>query len=465
MSLRHSDIVIDENNPFANCKLERKKYADVLTQIVKAYDTGFVLAINNKWGTGKTTFVKMWQATLELQKYKAIYFNAWENDFEDNALTALMGELKLLISHDLKEDFKILLNKGAILSKHILPTLVKAIVAKHFDLKELQDFSEKATEGLTTMLEEDISLYIKKKKSIGEFKAELEKFIKKNNDGKPLIFIIDELDRCRPNYAVQILEQIKHFFSVKNIIFILSIDKEQLGNAIKGVYGNDRIDSEEYLKRFIDIEYSIPEPSTELFCRYLYNYFDFGSFFSTQNRLNIYETREDENLFIEMSIFLFKISKTSLRQQEKIYSHARVALKSFTENGYVFPQIFFILIFIKVNHKEFYSKIADKKLKLTELQSELQKWLITNNIEEDLYQQTIIEAYLLIFYKNYITTYYFKPKIYEGNGDKKEWIINSVFDNTQHNFRTFVDALDHRRSGPGLEYLLHKIELLDNLKD
>ncbi len=59
MQIKHNDLIINQEAPFANCKLDREKYAHVLTSIVNNYADGFVLAINNEWGTGKTTFVKM----------------------------------------------------------------------------------------------------------------------------------------------------------------------------------------------------------------------------------------------------------------------------------------------------------------------------------------------------------------------------------------------------------------------
>lgn len=88
MNIKHNDIKIDSEYPFINCKLGREKYANVLTSIVANYGDGFVLALNNKWGAGKTTFVKMWEQMLINKEYQTIYFNAWENDFEDNPLTA-----------------------------------------------------------------------------------------------------------------------------------------------------------------------------------------------------------------------------------------------------------------------------------------------------------------------------------------------------------------------------------------
>lgn len=78
--MKHQDIHIEKKDPFANCKLDRGKYAHILSTVVNSDATGFVLAINGKWGTGKTTFVKMWKQLLENNGHKTIYFNAWEND-------------------------------------------------------------------------------------------------------------------------------------------------------------------------------------------------------------------------------------------------------------------------------------------------------------------------------------------------------------------------------------------------
>ena len=81
MKYRHSDLSVPTDNPFVNCRLNRKPNAEILTQNCKNYADGFVLSVNGAWGTGKSTFVKMWAAYLKQQNIKSIYFNAWENDF------------------------------------------------------------------------------------------------------------------------------------------------------------------------------------------------------------------------------------------------------------------------------------------------------------------------------------------------------------------------------------------------
>ena len=261
MSVKHQEFEIICDNPFGNCKLNRKPYALILTSLIESYPQGFVLAINNKWGTGKTTFIKMWDQHLINNSYQTIYFNAWENDFESNPLTAIMGELKSLKNNNNEKQFVSAVQKAAKISKHLVPTLVKAVAEKYIDTETITEAFSDVSKGIVDIFEKDVDDYSKRKKSIQEFKTELSSFIAKTSNSKPVVFIIDELDRCRPNYAVSILEQIKHFFSVPNIVFVLSIDKVQLGNAICGVYGSDKIDAEEYLKRFIDIEYSIPNNS------------------------------------------------------------------------------------------------------------------------------------------------------------------------------------------------------------
>jgi hypothetical protein len=78
-----------------------------------------------------------------------------------------------------------------------------------------------------------------------------------SKDKKKLIFIIDELDRCRPSFAVETIEKIKHLFSVTGIIWVLVMNKDQLEESIRHVYGT--IDAKKYLSKFIDIESSLPK--------------------------------------------------------------------------------------------------------------------------------------------------------------------------------------------------------------
>jgi uncharacterized protein YeeX (DUF496 family) len=357
MTLKSRDIEIFEDKPFENCKLDREQYAEVLTAIVQNYDDGFVLAVDNKWGEGKTTFIKMWKRYLELQKFKTIYFNAWEHDFGNDALTAILSELKSL---DLgrSDKSKELIRKGVKVGKNLIPILVSALANKYIDIKEIKESINAINDGLIDIFEEEINDYASKKAGLEEFRTELSKFLKDLKQ-RPLIFFVDELDRCNPKYAVEVLEIIKHFFSVDGIVFILSIDKEQLCHSINGYYGSDNIDSNEYLRRFIDIEYSIPSPSVDDYCNILFFKYGFNKLYSG----NFSPTNETIVSTISETL---SIHKPSLRVLEKFFIHLKLVSSSINLN---YDQIDLLLIinYLRFFHKNTFDKIVAAKITYEEL--------------------------------------------------------------------------------------------------
>ena len=337
------DVDIKTGHAFDGCKLNRKKYAEILTQIVSQYNQGCVLAINGEWGTGKTTFVKMWKQYLEDDKFHTLYFNAWENDFISDPLIGFIGEFKEL-NIDNKLDTE--LNNVTTNASKIAFFLFKGYI----NLKTGSDVA-KTFKECTDLLSKEFENYEDQKNSIEGFRTALEAFIKGCKTRKPIIFFVDELDRCSPSYAVKVLERIKHLFSIPNIVFVLSVDKKQLCNAIKGYYGSESLDAENYLKRFIDIEYNLPEPSYEDFCNYLYDKFEIGTYINNLEYGNNYKS---------FSIKLFQHNKLSLRQMEKIYSHVSLAI-SCNKKLRCDSLLFLFFVFIKVCHSETYISFEQKK--------------------------------------------------------------------------------------------------------
>lgn len=412
MKIKHHEIEISKETPFANCKLEREPNARVLTEIVNTYADGFVLAINNEWGAGKTTFVKMWQQQLINQGFQTIYFNAWENDFDSNPLVAIMSELETLNTVKNKKNFKSVMEKGAVLIKNIAPAILKALADRYIDSKVISDAIENTTKASAEILEEEIKEYSIKKKTIIEFRQELENFLKQGDNTKPLIFIVDELDRCRPNYSVEVLEQIKHFFSVSGIVFVLSIDKKHLGSAIKGYYGSELIDSNEYLRRFIDLEYSIPIPQTNLFVEYLYEYYGFNDFFSSVERSKFNEFINDNKILMSIANILFTKTNATLRQQEKVFALSRLVLCSFQSNQYTFPHLLFILVYIKTMLNDVFLKIEKNDFSIQELSDLFYDTIYTEKNDFKGLNLIFIESLLLWFYNN-DSNYKFKTKLLE----------------------------------------------------
>lgn len=466
MKIKHHELEIQPDTPFANCKLERQQYAEVLTEIVELYSDGFVLAINNEWGTGKTTFVKMWQQHLKNNDFKTVYFNAWENDFDNNPLVAIMSELKPLINSKNKAVFKSVISKGAVLAKNVAPAVIKAIAKKYIDVDEVLDAIENTTKGVTEIFEEEIKEYTNKKKSIVDFRKELEKFIKETDSSKPLIFIIDELDRCRPDYAVDVLEQMKHFFSVPGIVFVLSIDKNHLASSVRGYYGSENINTDEYLRRFIDLEYSIPLPSNKAFCNYLYKYYAFDEFFSSDVRNKDTRFNDEGYLFLKMAEILFNKSNATLRQQEKIFAHGRLILRTFNADRYTFSYLLFILMYIKNLNNKLYRKIENQSLTLQEL-SDAFADLVPPAEDRDL-NFIYIQALFIIFYNKSFDYNKRKELIVVDNEGNKSLIITSKLENGKEHSKLlqYIENNQNDRiyDNTPLNYLLDKINLTETLK-
>jgi len=466
MKIKHDDIIIDPNDPFANCVLGRKKYANILTSVISAYSDGFVLAINNEWGTGKTTFIKMWEQQLKGQGFQTLYFNAWENDFELDPLVALMAEFKSLKPTS-KKEFKSVLEKGAVLTKNILPHLIKAIASKYVDTEILSEAIGDTTKGATQILEGSIKDFVSKKEGLKEFRKSLTEYVELTKGDKPIVFIIDELDRCRPNYAVELLEQVKHFFTVPGIVFVLSIDKKQLGHAVQGLYGSEHINADGYLRRFIDIEYSIPQPDAKLFCKYLYEYFQFDTFFNLDIRKRHQELREDGRQFVEMSWMLFEKANLSLRQQEKVFSHARLGLTIFGENEYVFPLLYFVLVFLRISNHEFYSKMKLKEYTLDELLKEFREKLPKNISEYEIRWFIHLEASLVYMYNIYTAEHPRKLVVKDKDTGLDRPVVRSYFDNSENKnaFISFLQSFESSwHSSVGLDHLFNRIDLLNEVK-
>lgn len=366
MKFKHSDIDIPSDDPFKNCRLNRKEDADILSQIVQKYAEGFVLSINGEWGTGKSTFVKMWKADLELQGIKSIYFNAWENDFISDPMVALLGELHKITTSTTQDLFSTILQTGSLIATKAIPSLLKC-ATKQFFGGDLGEIAKEISAAGSEVFQKEVLEYDQKQEKLISFRKILSDFIQKSNLDHPLIFIVDELDRCRPDYAVEVLERIKHFFSIKGIVFVLSIDKEQLCNSIRGHYGSDRINAEEYLRRFIDVEYQLPQPDINSYCKYLYEYFGFKDFFENKERTRYAAFNNEKDNFLKTAIEIVTAQNYSLRQIEKLFVHFRLVLCSCPSNYYVFPALTFMLICIRTISPKNFREITKQQLSLNEL--------------------------------------------------------------------------------------------------
>ena len=264
-------------NPWGDDLLSRKDLADNLTNLVKDLeDPSLSICIDGAWGTGKTFFLERWKHHLEKEGFPSpIYFNAWEDDFIENPLISILGQLN---SHFKQRniDAKGLLEASTAyssLAAYDLAIAGKGVLKKvtGVDLGEMTKDPEEAW-GRTN----PISAYLALDQERRVLKEELRKLSQKafnradsQRNPKPIVFIIDELDRCRPTFAIELLERVKHIFNqVPGIIFVFGLNRTELVKSVQSVYGD--IDADIYLRRFFDHRFTLPTPSIEEYSKSLF---------------------------------------------------------------------------------------------------------------------------------------------------------------------------------------------------
>ena len=363
-----SDLDILPEDPWENDVLDREEEAENLTNLISSISQPFVLSINSPWGTGKTTFVKMWHQDLINKEYPCIYFSAWESDFEKDPLVALLGELEASITTlvkdvDDKNRKKKLGEKLEDIIKKAAPFIAKGLVKKFTSSDEASEFTEKYVKNL-------IGTYEEQKNSLDEIRDTLKELVDILNEGRddklPLIFFIDELDRCRPTYAIELLERVKHLFNVPGIVFVLSIDIDQLSQSVKTIYGTG-MNANGYLRRFFDLGYNLKEPDPEKFCNLLIKKFDFAK--NQKNRLAISFKDEIELVsdIQETAQRLIRLFNPSLRVIIHLFERLNIVVSTTSVEKPLFIPYLIFLLMLKSVENELYVNFNQRRTEQFEL--------------------------------------------------------------------------------------------------
>ena len=328
-------IEIPACDPFKNDLLKRKEPIQVFTEYVGSIEGGGVMAIDAPWGRGKTTFLRMWGQHLRNEGFHVAVFNAWETDFSGEPLVALSSELSEAIESE---------SAGQIDVKRFV-NLAKQIVSHplmRIGISLLPHIGPAAAEAVDNLASKDsddrLSGYKNAKNIIREFKVALDGVASKLadlTDGKPMIVVIDELDRCRPSYAIELLEVAKHLFNVNGVVFVLALDRRQLAHSVRVLYGGE-FGAEEYLKRFFDADYHLPDPELGPFIESVMESTGVSGYAESHNipavKTMVFELLGNSDLSlrtIEQAIHRLGLILTASSEQGKSFVHMITALLVF----------------------------------------------------------------------------------------------------------------------------------------
>ena len=226
-----------------------------------------VISLNAEFGMGKSFFLDKFKEFLTTKDKKCLKINSWESDFYKNPLIAILCELIDFfeevekhgsITKQFKEILKIASKLFFSLADQVIEDATNVSVTK-----AVKDAIPKPSKDLLIL-----ENFRSQKNILKELKKVFNEYLKDNQ----LIILVDELDRTRPEYAVEFLKALKHFFDIKNLIFVLAVNKKQLKASVQCLYGD--INFDEYYRKFSSQTISLPYLEENLknyiFHRYLF---------------------------------------------------------------------------------------------------------------------------------------------------------------------------------------------------
>jgi KAP family P-loop domain len=310
-----TDMTESVEEIWAGDLLGRQAEADLLIAYIESLagqpqfredSKAFTIAVDAGYGEGKTWFLKRLAKQLALN-HPVAFVDAWQDDLADEPLTALVATLKKALAEHfpqqaaLKSKFNAVIeNSGSILKiagVGALKRLASAAITKEgaeaveLVLSEASETIKSATSdsvkdgaGQTIdemalaidrnssadLMKDRIADFEAGQKAIRDLKASLEDVVSSLDRSKiqpPIVIVIDELDRCRPTYAVKLLEEIKHLFDVPGLVFLFGMHRGQLAHSVRSAYGSD-FDGHAYLGRFVNRHYRLAQPSLVEFIRH-----------------------------------------------------------------------------------------------------------------------------------------------------------------------------------------------------
>ena len=248
--------------------LDRQEFVDQILTIVEALSDNrknACFAINGRWGSGKSFVLEMFEEQAqeigregqELPRYLIFHYNCWEYDYYDEPLVAVVAS----ILDQIDEKVRFLSNDTRTKLMAIIKEVGKGLLKKGteviedktgIDLKNVVEIAQKGAEESKSAVQESHKYdhYSVFKKNLKKLQDEIASLA----EDQTVVFVVDELDRCLPEYTIKVLERLHHLTDgIPNVQVILSMDMSQLEHVVKQFFGQ-QTEAKQYLEKFIDFE-------------------------------------------------------------------------------------------------------------------------------------------------------------------------------------------------------------------
>jgi len=246
-------LTFDERDEFS-----RKPIAEKVISLLQSDIDVSPMVIDGGWGTGKTEFChKLINLMRVNETHHLIYIDAFKADHADEPLMTVLAEvIKVLPDEDSKQSF---MKKALPALRYGFKASAKAAVSHVLkqDFADVADDFDKAIQktadkAIDATVESVLKEHVKAEQNLKSLQTALAEIAAE----KPIILFVDELDRCRPNFAVDMLEIIKHAFDVEGVSFVLITNTQQLKASVNHCYGH-AVDAQRYLDKFVKFRFEL----------------------------------------------------------------------------------------------------------------------------------------------------------------------------------------------------------------
>ena len=331
--LKPDELHVSPGRPYAEDLLGREPFGDGLTRLVDYGGGTGVVLIDAGWGNGKTTFLRMWIQKARNDGKVVAALNAWDGDYRDNPLECIAENLASELQREVpRSRIHRLRNRlhqfGSFLwgpiQRYLPAGLTAATPADGGAAWTVAIAIGQLIHSLRNVKSADPG-DVRRLESVRVRLRRAAATVRRSRTGQSrgrFVVVIDELDRCRPDYAVRFLEIVKHVFEVEHITFVLAANSTELAHAMRGVYG-DEFDGESYLERFFDIRLHLPEGTRERFVTRVVND---ASFLQQSEGDRLVDELGDLFTAEEVVAYMLRHSALSLREIHKTLKHIQVLL-------------------------------------------------------------------------------------------------------------------------------------------
>jgi len=252
--------------------LNRQPYIDqirtVLDTLAKS-QSSCTFALDGEWGSGKTFVLNMLEEQIK-NEYLVIRYNAWENDFYEEPLIAILYTFanKLNERNTIRNTAKGTLKYIGKRVGNKLLEIIGEIAENRTGINAVKVVKNAVNIVKAANEQEAINVDFNPQANIKEIEDKISKELNRLSQKTTIVVLVDELDRCLPEYSITVLERLHHIFNnVNNTQVLLSLSVEQLSNTVAKLFEfeetSKKIKVDSYFKKFFSFKIFLNEGNSD----------------------------------------------------------------------------------------------------------------------------------------------------------------------------------------------------------